>query len=153
MPLMICNTLKGKPLPVYGDGSNVRDWLHVADHCRGLAMVLIHGIPGKTYLIGGRCEMRNIDVVHAIIETVRELAPEKIPITAEKLITYIKDRPGHDRRYAINSARIESELGWHPQETFATGLRKTVQWYLDHADWIRRIEDSTYLSEKNGSTT
>ena len=150
LPLMIRKTLKGEPLPVYGDGSNVRDWLYVEDHCRGLAMALFRGVLGQTYVIGGKCEMRNIDVVHAIIETVRELAPDKVTKSAEELITYVKDRPGHDRRYAINPARIENELGWQPLETFATGLRKTVQWYLDHEDWIRHIEDGTYRGERLG---
>jgi len=151
LPLMIRKTLKGEPLPVYGDGTNVRDWLYVEDHCRGLAMALFLGIPGQTYVIGGKCEMRNIDVVHAIIETVRELAPDKVTKSADELITYVKDRPGHDRRYAIDPSRIENELGWQPRETFATGLRRTVQWYLDHDDWIRQIEDGSYRGERLGT--
>lgn len=150
LPLMIRKTLKGEPLPVYGDGSNVRDWLYVEDHCRGLAMALLRGVPGKTYVIGGKCEMRNIDVVRAIIETVRELAPGKVTKSAEELITFVMDRPGHDRRYAINPARIEHELGWRPRETFCSGLRKTVQWYLDHEEWIRQIENGTYRGERLG---
>ena len=151
LPLMIRKTLKGEPLPVYGDGTNVRDWLYVEDHCRGLAAALFRGKPGQTYVIGGKCEMRNIDVVHAIIETVRELAPDKVTKSADELITYVTDRPGHDRRYAINPARIERELGWKPQETFSTGLRRTVQWYLDHEDWIRHIEDGSYRGERLGT--
>ncbi len=150
LPLMIRKTLKSEPLPVYGDGTNVRDWLYVEDHCRGLAMALFHGVIGETYVIGGKCEMRNIDVVRAIIETVRELSPGRVTRSAEELITYVTDRPGHDRRYAINPARIGNELGWQPRETFATGLRKTVQWYLDHEDWIRHIEDGTYRGERLG---
>lgn len=151
LPLMIRKTLKGEPLPVYGDGTNVRDWLYVEDHCRGLAMALFRGMLGKTYVIGGKCEMRNIDVVHAIIETVRELAPGKVTKSAVELINFVTDRPGHDRRYAINPARIGNELGWQPRETFATGLRKTVQWYLDHESWIRHIEDGTYRGERLGT--
>ena len=151
LPLMIRKVLKGEPLPVYGDGSNVRDWLYVEDHCRGLALALAKGVPGETYVIGGKCEMRNIDVVHAIIETVRELAPDKVTKTADELITFVTDRPGHDRRYAIDPSRIGRELGWSPRETFATGLRRTVQWYLDHEDWIRGIENGTYRGERLGT--
>jgi dTDP-glucose 4,6-dehydratase len=150
LPLMIRKTLKGEPLPVYGDGSNVRDWLYVEDHCRGLAMALSRGTPGRTYVIGGKCEMKNIDVVRAIIETVRELAPDKVKKSADELITYVRDRPGHDRRYAINPARISGELGWQPREDFASGLRRTVRWYLDHEDWIRGIEDGSYRGERLG---
>lgn len=151
LPLMIRKTLKGEPLPVYGDGTNVRDWLYVEDHCRGLAAALFGGAPGQTYVIGGKCEMRNIDVVRAIIETVRELAPGKVTRPADELISFVTDRPGHDRRYAINPTKIERELGWRPQETFATGLRRTVQWYLDHEEWIRQIEDGSYRGERLGS--
>ena len=116
---MIRKTLKGEPLPVYGDGTNVRDWLYVEDHCRGLAMALVRGVPGETYVIGGKCEMKNIDVVHAIIETVaRTGARQAITKSAEELITFVTDRPGHDRRYAINPARIVRELGWSPRENF-----------------------------------
>ena len=151
LPLMIRKTLKGEPLPVYGDGANVRDWLYVGDHCRGLASALWRGLPGRSYAIGGNCELQNIDVVRAIIDTVRELAPEQVLKSAADLITYVKDRPGHDRRYAINSARITRELGWQPRENFASGLRKTVQWYLDHEDWVRAIEDGTYSGQRLGS--
>ncbi|MDP3851550.1 MAG: dTDP-glucose 4,6-dehydratase [Luteolibacter sp.] len=151
LPLMIRKTLKGEALPVYGDGSNVRDWLYVEDHCRGLATALFRGVPGRTYVIGGKCEMKNIDVVHAIIETVRELAPDMVSRSADELITFVKDRPGHDRRYAIDPARIGSELGWQPRENFASGLRRTVQWYLDHEDWIRGIEDGSYRGERLGT--
>lgn len=151
LPLMIRKTLKGEPLPVYGDGSNVRDWLYVEDHCRGLAMALFRGVPGRTYVIGGKCEMRNIDVVHAIIDTVRELAPGNVTKSSDELITFVKDRPGHDRRYAIDPSRIGSELGWVPRESFSSGLRRTVQWYLDNEDWIRNIEDGSYRGERLGT--
>ncbi len=151
LPLMIRKTLKGESLPVYGDGTNVRDWLYVEDHCRGLAMALVRGKFGETYVIGGKNEMRNIDVVHGIIETVRELATDHTIKSADELITYVRDRPGHDRRYAINPARIESELGWSPREDFASGLRKTVQWYLDNDEWIRTIEDGSYRGERLGT--
>jgi len=151
LPLMIRKTLKGEALPVYGDGANVRDWLYVGDHCRGLAVALWRGLPGRTYAIGGNCELRNIDVVRAIIDTVRELAPEKAIKPASELITYVKDRPGHDRRYAINPSRIRNELGWSPCENFVSGLRKTVQWYLDHEDWIRAIEDGSYSGQRLGT--
>lgn len=151
LPLMIRKTLKGEALPVYGDGSNVRDWLYVEDHCRGLAMALFRGTPGRTYVIGGKCEMKNIAVVRAIIETVRELAPDKVTKSADELITFVRDRPGHDRRYAIDPARIGNELGWQPRENFASGLRRTVQWYLDHEDWIRGIEDGSYRGERLGT--
>ena len=151
LPLMIRKTLKGESLPVYGDGSNVRDWLYVEDHCRGLATALCRGLPGRTYVIGGKCEMKNIDVVHAIIETVRELAPSKVRKSAAELITFVKDRPGHDQRYAINPTRIGDELGWSPRENFHSGLRRTVQWYLDHEDWIRQIEDGSYCGQRLGT--
>ena len=153
IPLMIRKTLKGEPLPVYGDGSNVRDWLYVGDHCRALLMSLCYGVPGETYVIGGRCAMSNLEVVHAIIETVRELVPEKVTKPTAELIAFVKDRPGHDQRYAVNPARIERELGWSPRENFASGLRRTVQWYLDHEDWIRAIENGSYRGERLGIPT
>lgn len=151
LPLMIRKALRGESLPVYGDGTNVRDWLYVEDHCRGLVKAMLQGSFGETYVIGGKCEMRNIDVVHSIIDTVRDLAPGRGVKTAAELITYVKDRPGHDRRYAINPQRIERELGWIPMENFASGLRRTVQWYLDHDDWIRAIEDGSYRGERLGT--
>ncbi len=151
LPLMIRKTLKGESLPVYGDGSNVRDWLYVEDHCRGLALALVKGEVGRTYVIGGKCEMKNIDVVKALIETVRELAVGRSIKSAEELITYVKDRPGHDRRYAINPERIGAELGWEPRENFQSGLRRTVQWYLDNKEWIRTIEDGSYRGERLGT--
>lgn len=147
LPLMIRQTLKGGPQPVYGDGEHVRDWLFVEDHCRGLMAALLQGTPGKTYVIGGRCEMRNIDVVRRIVEMVRELAPGRVTKSVDELITHVADRPGHDRRYAIDPTRIQEELGWTPQETFDSGLRKTVQWYLDNDAWIRAIEDGSYCGK------
>lgn len=150
LPLMIRKTCQGSPLPVYGDGSNVRDWLYVGDHCRGLAMALVKGQLGETYVIGGKCEMKNIDVVHELIRIVHELAPESATKTAEELITYVTDRPGHDQRYAIDPSRIEKELGWSPKETFASGLKKTVQWYLDNQEWIQAIEDGNYQGQRLG---
>lgn len=151
LPLMIRKTLRGESLPVYGDGSNVRDWLYVEDHCRGLALALRRGTLGETYVIGGKCEMRNIDVVHSLIETVRELAPGRVTKSAEELITYVTDRPGHDQRYAINPERIERDLGWSPRENFTTGLRRTIQWYLDNDEWISSIEDGSYRGERLGT--
>ncbi len=151
LPLMIRKTLRGEALPVYGDGTNVRDWLYVEDHCRGLAMAMLKGVFGETYVIGGKCEMKNLDVVHGIIETVRELAPGRVTKSADELITFVRDRPGHDKRYAIDPSRIGKELGWAPKENFASGLRKTVQWYLDNDEWIRTIEDGSYRGERLGT--
>jgi dTDP-glucose 4,6-dehydratase len=153
LPLMIRKTLKGEPLPVYGDGSNIRDWLYVEDHCRGLVTALLQGLPGETYVIGGKCEMKNIDVVRSIIRTVRELAPDKVKKSDDELITFVRDRPGHDRRYAIDPSKIESQLGWKPLENFQSGLRRTVRWYLDNEEWIRGIEDGTYRGERLGTLT
>ena len=150
MPLMIQKVIRGQSLPVYGDGSNVRDWLYVEDHCRGLFLSLLKGRIGETYNIGGRCEMKNIDVVHAIIDAVNAARPE-LQRSAEALITYVKDRPGHDRRYAIDCSKIAAELGWEPRETFQSGLRRTVQWYLDNAAWVQAIEDKTYQLERLGA--
>lgn len=150
LPLMIQKTLRGESLPVYGDGSNIRDWLYVGDHCRGISTAAACGSPGETYVIGGKCEMKNIDVVRALIEAVRELSPEVEIGTADELITFVTDRPGHDRRYAIDPSRISNELGWEPLETFASGLRKTVQWYLENQAWIDAIENGSYRGERLG---
>ncbi len=150
LPLMILKILRGEPLPVYGDGKQVRDWLYVEDHCRGLVMAMMAGQFGETYMIGGRCEMKNLDVVHAIIDTVREMAPERVSQTAAELITYVEDRPGHDRRYAINPERMERELGWQPRMDFLSGLRRTVQWYLANHDWVRDVEIGRYRGERLG---
>lgn len=151
IPLMIRKVLHGEKLPVYGDGSNVRDWLYVEDHCRGLALALAKGRSGETYNIGGKNEMRNIEVVRQIIGIIQEVNPELRTDSPDDLIEFVKDRPGHDRRYAINCHKIESELGWAPRESFETGLRKTVQWYLDNEDWIQAIENGTYGGQRLGT--
>lgn len=149
MPLMIQKVIRGEKLPVYGDGSNVRDWLYVEDHCRGLALSLVKGAIGETYNIGGKCEMKNIDVVHEIIAAVNRERPD-LKRTPDVLISFVTDRPGHDRRYAIDCSKISRELGWQPRETFASGLQKTVRWYLDHADWVKEIEEKKYRLERLG---
>jgi len=143
IPLMILNALEGKRLPVYGDGRNVRDWLYVTDHCDALQCILAAGRPGETYNIGGRNEMRNIDVVRSICALLDELQPRRSGSYAEQ-IEFVADRPGHDRRYAIDAGKIERELGWTPRETFASGLRRTVRWYLENADWVARVRDGRY---------
>jgi dTDP-glucose 4,6-dehydratase len=142
IPLMILNALNGKPLPVYGDGKNVRDWLHVSDHCSGIRAALAKGKPGETYNIGGNSEKTNLEVVHAVCTILNELHPAGAPHA--KLITYVKDRPGHDQRYAINAEKIRRELGWEPQERFEKGLRKTVEWYLMNGDWIQNVVSGDY---------
>ncbi|MEQ6331412.1 dTDP-glucose 4,6-dehydratase [Pseudomonas chengduensis] len=153
IPLMILNALAGKPLPVYGNGQQVRDWLYVEDHARALLKVVSEGQVGETYNIGGHNEQKNLDVVRAICALLEELAPQKPAGIAryEDLITYVQDRPGHDLRYAIDASKIERELGWVPQETFETGLRKTVQWYLDNLDWCRRVQDGSYQGQRLGA--
>ncbi len=151
IPLMIAKVRRGESLPVYGDGTNVRDWLYVDDHCRGLTLSLLKGRPGEVYNIGGRNELKNIDVVHKLIELVNEFLPEGETRDPEQLITYVKDRPGHDRRYAINCEKIERELGWEPKETWETGFRKTVQWYFENDAWIDHIQQGTYQGERLGS--
>lgn len=153
IPLMILNALDGKPLPVYGNGQQVRDWLYVEDHARALLKVVSEGQVGETYNIGGHNEQKNLDVVHAICALLEELAPQKPAGIAryEELITYVQDRPGHDLRYAIDASKIERELGWVPEETFASGLRKTVQWYLDNLDWCRRVQDGSYQGQRLGA--
>jgi dTDP-glucose 4,6-dehydratase len=153
IPLVILNALEGKPLPVYGDGLQVRDWLFVEDHARALLEVVTRGHVGETYNIGGHNEQKNIDVVRGICALLEELAPSRPNGVANyaDLITFVKDRPGHDLRYAIDASKIERELGWVPQETFETGLRKTVQWYLDNLDWCRRVQDGSYQRERLGA--
>jgi dTDP-glucose 4,6-dehydratase len=143
IPLMIVNALAGKPLPVYGDGMQVRDWLYVKDHCSAIREVLARGRVGETYNVGGWNEQPNIEIVHAVCALLDELRPDPAGPRA-RLITHVADRPGHDRRYAIDASKIERELGWRPAETFATGLRKTVQWYLDHASWVERVQTGAY---------
>ena len=143
IPLMIVNALAGKPLPVYGDGQQVRDWLYVADHCSGIRAVLAGGRVGETYNIGGWNEQANIDIVKTVCALLDELRPDPAGPYA-RLITHVTDRPGHDRRYAIDARKIERELGWRPAETFASGIRKTVQWYLAHADWVASVQSGAY---------
>jgi dTDP-glucose 4,6-dehydratase len=151
IPLMIANALAGKPLPVYGDGQNVRDWLYVTDHCSAIRCVLAGGKPGDTYNIGGWNEKTNLEVVHTLCDIIDELVPKSGSYRGQ--ITYVKDRPGHDRRYAIDARKLERELGWKPAESFDSGIRKTVQWYLDHQDWVRDVQSGDYLKwvEKNYS--
>ena len=144
IPLMIHNALAGKPLPVYGDGQNVRDWLYVEDHCRAIARVLEAGRVGETYNVGGHNEVKNLDVVHTLCDLLDELRPKTDGSSYRAQITFVTDRPGHDRRYAIDARKIERELGWTPQETFATGLARTVQWYLDHPDWVAHVTSGEY---------
>lgn len=152
IPHVILNALAGKPLPVYGDGTQIRDWLYVEDHARALVEVATNGKIGETYNIGGHNEKRNIEVVHTICDLLEELAPDK-PKDIEfykDLITFVKDRPGHDVRYAIDASKIEKELGWKPQETFESGMRKTVQWYLDNSEWWQRVLSGDYRLDRIG---
>ncbi len=154
IPLVILNALAGKPLPVYGKGNQIRDWLYVEDHARALYKVVTEGMVGETYNIGGHNEKQNIDVVKTICAILEELAPIKKSTlniqSYESLITFVKDRPGHDLRYAIDASKIERELGWKPEETFETGLRKTVQWYLDNKAWWQAVLDGSYQLERLG---
>jgi dTDP-glucose 4,6-dehydratase len=143
IPLMIVNALAGKPLPVYGDGMQVRDWLYVRDHCSAIRTVLANGRVGQTYNVGGWNEKPNLEIVKTICALLDELRPGGEGSYA-RLITYVKDRPGHDRRYAIDARKIEHELGWRPTETFESGIRKTVQWYLDNADWVAGVQSGGY---------
>jgi dTDP-glucose 4,6-dehydratase len=143
IPLMIVNALAGKPLPVYGDGQQVRDWLYVHDHCSAIREVLARGRLGETYNVGGWNEKPNLEIVHAVCALLDELSPHAEGPYA-RLIRHVTDRPGHDRRYAIDASKIERELGWRPAETFESGLRKTVRWYLDHADWVERVQTGAY---------
>src|SRR5579859_764658 len=143
IPLMILNARDGKPLPVYGDGKNVRDWLYVEDHCEAIATVLRLGKPAETYNIGGWNEKPNIEIVHIICDLVDEMSPRPGSPRRE-LITYVKDRPGHDRRYAMDASKIERELGWKPKETFESGIRKTVRWYLENEGWVRDVTTGAY---------
>ncbi|MBV2265365.1 MAG: dTDP-glucose 4,6-dehydratase [Thauera sp.] len=143
IPLMIVNALAGKPLPIYGDGQNVRDWLYVGDHCSAIREVLARGRLGETYNVGGWNEMANLDIVTSLCALLDELRPDAAGSYA-RLVTYVKDRPGHDRRYAIDARKIERELGWRPAETFQSGIRKTVQWYLDNPAWIANVQSGAY---------
>ena len=151
IPLMILNALAGKPLPVYGDGMQVRDWLYVVDHCRAIRSVLQQGKPGETYNIGGHNEMPNIRIVRTICGLLDELRPRADGKPYTEQISYVADRPGHDRRYAIDAGKIARELGWLPQETFDSGIRKTVEWYLDNAAWCERVSSGKYRQERLGT--
>jgi len=144
IPLMTLNALKGKSLPVYGDGLNVRDWLYVEDHCEALQLVLEKGKVGEVYNIGGRCERTNVEIVDEICALLDRVCPNSPFIPHSSLITYVKDRPGHDRRYAIDCSKIEKELGWQPKETFETGLEKTIRWYLDNPGWVESVQTGAY---------
>jgi dTDP-glucose 4,6-dehydratase len=143
IPLMILNARDGKPLPIYGDGQNVRDWLYVDDHCEAIATVLDRGRPGETYNIGGSNEQRNVEIVETICDVVDEMAP-RLGTSRRGLVTFVKDRPGHDRRYAMDARKIERELGWRPKETFETGIRKTVRWYLENEGWVSDVTSGSY---------
>lgn len=144
IPLMIVNALAGKPLPVYGDGRQVRDWLYVRDHCSAIRRVLVAGRVGEVYNVGGWNEKPNIEIVQTLCALLDELRPRADGKSYREQINYVKDRPGHDRRYAIDARKLEKELGWKPDETFETGIRKTVLWYLDHADWVAHVQSGAY---------
>ncbi len=144
IPLMIVNAMAGKPLPVYGDGQQVRDWLYVKDHCSAIRRVLEAGQLGETYNVGGWNEKPNLEIVHTVCALLDELRPRADGVSYAHQITFVADRPGHDRRYAIDARKIERELGWRPAETFETGIRKTVQWYLDHPDWVAHVQSGAY---------
>ncbi|WP_077928383.1 dTDP-glucose 4,6-dehydratase [Wohlfahrtiimonas populi] len=150
IPLMILNALDGKPLPVYGNGQQIRDWLYVEDHAKALYKVVTEGSVGETYNIGGHNEKANIDVVKTICSILDELQPQKNGQRYESLITYVKDRPGHDLRYAIDASKIQKELGWSPEETFESGIRKTIEWYLNNLEWCRHVQDGSYQRERLG---
>ena len=144
IPLVILNALHGKPIPVYGDGANVRDWLYVIDHCEAIQAVLERGDVGATYNIGGGNERTNLEIVRTICSIPDEFRPNDPVVPHANLITFVKDRPGHDRRYAMNAAKIESELGWRPRETFETGIRKTINWYLTNESWVEQVASGSY---------
>ena len=150
IPLVILNALDAKPLPVYGNGQQIRDWLFVEDHARALYKVVTEGVVGETYNIGGHNEKQNIEVVKTICKILDELKPQANGQAYESLITFVKDRPGHDLRYAIDATKIQNELGWTPAETFETGIRKTVEWYLNNLDWCHRVQDGSYQRERLG---
>lgn len=152
IPLMILNALEGKPLPVYGKGNQVRDWLYVEDHARALYKVVTEGQIGETYNIGGHNEKQNLEVVHSLCDLLDELRPRADGSSYRSLITHVQDRPGHDLRYAIDASKIQRELGWTPEETFESGIRKTVEWYLDNQAWCRRVQDVSYQRERLGIT-
>ena len=144
IPLCILKALQGENLPIYGDGQQMRDWLYVVDHCKGIATVLDKGVVGETYNVGGWNEKTNLEVVHTLCDLLDELKPREDGKSYREQITFVKDRPGHDRRYAIDATKIANELGWKPEETFETGIRKTVQWYLDNQDWVANVQSGEY---------
>jgi dTDP-glucose 4,6-dehydratase len=150
IPLMILNAKEGRSLPVYGDGMNVRDWLFVEDHVDALLAVLDRGVPGETYNIGGSCEKTNLDVVRTICAMVDQQCPQLDHRPCERLITFVTDRPGHDRRYAMDTSKIERELGWQPSTSFGEGIQQTVRWYLNNAEWIQRVSSGVYRRERLG---
>ena len=152
IPLVILNALDGKALPIYGKGDQIRDWLYVEDHACALYKVMLEGKVGETYNIGGHNEKQNIEVVKTICKILDELQPQANLQSYESLITFVKDRPGHDLRYAIDASKIDKELDWTPKESFETGIRKTVQWYLDNLDWCRRVQDGSYQGERLGAS-
>ena len=152
IPLMILNALEGKPLPIYGDGQNIRDWLFVEDHCRAIRLVLNQGRPGETYNVGGGAERNNLWLVQQLCKILDELRPDSPHAPHLNLVTYVKDRPGHDRRYAIDFSKLNQELGWSPQEDIESGLRKTVQWYLDNPNWCQAVTSQNYARERLGLT-
>jgi dTDP-glucose 4,6-dehydratase len=144
IPLTMLHALEGKPIPVYGDGQNIRDWLFVADHCAAIRKVLSHGRVGETYNIGGKSERTNLEIVRTICAILDELRPDDPVVPHRNLITFVQDRPGHDRRYAIDTAKIERELGWHPTQTLNSGIRSTIEWYLAHDGWVREVTSGAY---------
>jgi dTDP-glucose 4,6-dehydratase len=144
IPLIVLNALEGKSLPVYGDGKNVRDWLYVRDHCTAICRIMDAGPTGETYTVGGRCEMTNITVVQRLCDLADELSGPLASGPRRNLITFVKDRPGHDRRYAIDCSKLTNRLGWSPQESFDSGLRKTVEWYLSNREWVRQVRTGEY---------
>jgi dTDP-glucose 4,6-dehydratase len=144
IPLMILNGLQGKPLPIYGDGKNVRDWLYVTDHCEAVRLVLRQGRVGESYNIGGQCEMTNLQVVDSLCAILDELCPNSQFVPHKSLVTFVPDRPGHDRRYAMDATKINRELGWSPKESFQSGLAKTIRWYLENPDWVESVTTGTY---------
>ena len=150
IPLATLNALEGKPIPVYGDGSNVRDWLYVDDHARALRAIVDRGRVGESYNVGGNCERSNLDVVRGVCALIDELAPDAAIGPRAKLVSFVKDRPGHDQRYAIDAGKIKAELGWTPSESFGTGLRKTVEWYLANRTWWQRVRDGGYRGQRLG---
>lgn len=151
IPVLVLNGARGEPLPIYGDGGNIRDWLYVDDHCDALWRILEDGMPGETYNIGGNCEMANIDLVRSVCQLLDEVRPDSASVPHADLIEFVSDRPGHDRRYAIDASRMREQLGWRPREDFESGLRKSVDWYLENDEWIEQVASGEYRNwiEKN----